>query len=121
MAQSKKPNTTAKQNKSTQKPTTQEGRAPLFTVRSWQKTQNENGVIINLSALVGNGWENVRAYVPFEINVNENKRYKTTIARKITAKTTGNVYMALYIPVEKCYKENEDEQQSNDEDADIPF
>lgn len=98
----------------------------LFTVRKWQKTEKKTGVMLHLSAYdEENGtWRNVRVYVPFAINVAEDKRETTTIARFAKDDAAGARGCWLHIPVEfvpKSKVEVKAKTSETLEDGDIPF
>ena len=98
----------------------------LFTVKKWQKTEKKTGVILHLSAYDKgkNVWNNVRVYVPFAINVAEDKRENTTIARFAKDDAAGARGCWLHVPVEFVPKPKEEAKAKtaeNLEDGDIPF
>lgn len=95
----------------------------LFTLRNWQKTEGKKGVILHLSAYdeEHKNWHNVRAYVPFAINVADDKREKTTIAKFAKGDATGTRGCWLHVPVEFVPKPKEAKETEDDEDFDSPF
>lgn len=98
----------------------------LFTVKKWQKTEKKTGVILHLSAYdkESKGWCNVRVYVPFAINVAEDKREITTIAKFAKDDAAGARGCWLHIPVEFVPKPKEASKAKTSEtlqDGDIPF
>ena len=82
----------------------------LYTVRRWQKTEKKTGVMLHLSAYdrENEAWHNVRAYVPFPINVAEDKREATTIAKFARDDAAGARGCWLHIPVEFVPKPKEE-------------
>lgn len=98
----------------------------LFTVKKWQKTEKKTGVMLHLSAYdkESEEWHNVRVYVPFAINVAENKRETTTIAKFAKGDAAGARGCWLHIPVEFVPKPKEEAEAKTAEtleDGDIPF
>lgn len=74
----------------------------LYAVAKWQKTEKKTGVILHLSSYdrEKNEWHNARVYVPFAINVAEDKREKTTIAKFAKDDAAGARGCWVHIPVE---------------------
>lgn len=98
----------------------------LYAVAKWQKTERKTGVILHLSAYdkEKNEWHNARVYVPFAINVAEDKREKTTIAKFAKDDAAGARGCWLHIPVEFVPKRKEngnDTTPDAPEDTDNPF
>lgn len=98
----------------------------LFTVRKWQKTEKKTGVILHLSVYdkEKNEWHNVRAYAPFAINVADDKRETTTIAKFAKDDAAGARGCWLHVPVEFVPKPKDDEKAKTSEtlqDGDITF
>lgn len=98
----------------------------LYTVKKWQKTEKKTGVILHLSAYdkEKSEWHNARVYVPFAINVAEDKREKTTIAKFAKDDAAGARGCWLHIPVEFVPKPKEEAKAKTSEtleDGDIPF
>lgn len=107
----------------------------LYTVRKWQKTEKKTGVILHLSTYdkENEEWLNARCYVPFAINVAEDKRETTTIAKFAKDDVAGARGCWLHIPVEfvpmpkdeaKAKKPKEEAKAKTAEtleDGDIPF
>lgn len=98
----------------------------LFTVKKWQKTEKKTGVILHASAYDKENkvWQNVRVYVPFAINVAEDKRENTTIAKFAKDDAAGARGCWLHIPVEFVPKPKEESRPKTSEtleDGDIPF
>ena len=98
----------------------------LYTVRKWQKTEKKTGVILHLSTYdkEKNEWRNARCYVPFAINVAEDKRETTTIAKFAKDDAAGARGCWLHIPVEfvpKPKEKKEDITPDTPEDPEAPF
>lgn len=98
----------------------------LFTVKKWQKTEKKTGVILHLSAYdkEKNEWHNVRAYAPFAINVADDKREITTIAKFAKDDAAGARGCWVHVPVEFVSKRKEEATAKTSEtlqDGDIPF
>lgn len=96
----------------------------LFTVKKWQRTEKKKGVMLHLSAYdkENEAWRNVRVYVPFAINVAEDKRETTTIAKFAKDDAAGARGCWVHIPVEFVPKPRETPKTSETlEDGDIPF
>lgn len=100
----------------------------LFTVKKWQKTEKKTGVILHISAYdkEEDEWLNARVYVPFPINVAEDKRETTTIAKFAKDDAAGARGCWLHIPVEfvpkpKLKEEAKAKTAETLEDGDIPF
>lgn len=98
----------------------------LYTVRKWQKTKKRTGVILHISAYdkENEEWLNARVHVPFAINVAEDKREKTTIAKFAKGDAAGARGCLLHIPVEFVPKPKEEAKAKTAEtleDGDIPF
>ena len=82
----------------------------LYTVRRWQRTEKKTGVILHISAYdkEAEEWLNARVYVPFPINVAEDKRENTTIAKFAKNDAAGARGCWLHIPVEFVPKPKEE-------------
>lgn len=103
-----------------------QGNGILYTVRGWQKTEKKTGVIIHLSAYdkESEAWRNVRVYVPFAINVAEDKRDTTTIAKFAKDDAAGARGCWVHVPVEFVPKPKNEEKAKTAETlqaGDIPF
>ena len=85
----------------------------LYTVRRWQKTERKTGVILHISAYdkENEEWLNARVYVPFPINVAEDKREATTIAKFARDDAAGARGCWLHIPVEFVPKPKEEAKE----------
>lgn len=95
---------------------------PLYTVRKWAKTEKGAGVMLRMSAKIGEEWSNINAYVPTEINVKEDRVGIDAFARIKTNKKTGKKYAVVFIPIEDEYKPNFDsEKKSESDDDECPF
>lgn len=77
---------------------------PLYTVRKWAKTEKGTGVMLRMSAKIGEDWSNINAYVPTEINVIEDRAGIDAFARIKTNEKTGKKYAVVFIPIEDEYK-----------------
>lgn len=96
----------------------------LFTVRKWQKVESKKGVILHLSTYdeEREKWYNIRAYVPFAVNVADDKREKTTIAKFAKDDAAGVRGCWLHIPVEFVPKPKATTaEEAFDGDSDLPF
>lgn len=97
---------------------------PLYTVRNWARTEKGAGVMLRMSAKIGEEWSNISAYVPTEINVKEDRVGIDAFARIKTNEKTGKKYAVVFIPVEYEYKpklEASAKTSETIEDGDIPF
>lgn len=96
---------------------------PLYTVRKWSKTEKGAGVMLRMSAKIGEEWNNINAYVPTEINVKEDRAGIDAFARIKTNEKTGKKYAVVFIPIEDEYKPKLEGQnkQALDDDTAIPF
>lgn len=96
---------------------------PLYIVRKWKKTEKNTGVMLRMSAKIGEEWSNINAYVPTEFNVKENRAGIDAYARIKTNEKTGKRYAIVFIPIEDEYKPNlqDNSKQSFDDYDDIPF
>lgn len=98
----------------------------LFTVKKWQKTEKKTGVILHLSAYDKgkNEWHNVRVYVPFAINVAEDRRESSTIAKFAKDDAAGARGCWVHVPVEFVPKPKDEEKAKTSEtlqEEDNPF
>lgn len=112
-----------KQEKKQEQKQEQKQSQPLYTVRKWAKTEKGAGIMLRMSAKIGEEWSNINAYVPTEINVKEDRAGIDAFARIKTNEKTGKKYAIVFIPVENEYKPKlqDNSKQSFDEDADTPF
>ena len=97
---------------------------PLYTVRKWAKTKKGAGTMLRLSAMVGDEWQNINAYVPTEVNVKEDRVGIDAFARIKTNEKTGKKCAIVFIPVEDEYKpklEPSAKTSETLEDVDSPF
>lgn len=97
---------------------------PLYTVRKWAKTEKGTGVMLRMSAKIGDEWSNINAYVPTEINIKEDRAGIDAFARIKTNEKTGKKYAVVFIPIEDEYKpklEASAKTFETLEDWDIPF
>lgn len=98
----------------------------LFTVKRWQKTEKKTGVILHASAYDKDKkeWNNIRMYVPFAVNVAEDKREATAIAKFAKDDAAGARGCWLHIPVEFVPKPKEEAKTKTAEtlqDGEVPF
>lgn len=98
----------------------------LFTVKKWQKTERKTGVILHASAYdkEKQKWHNMRLYVPFAVNVSEDKRETTAIAKFAKDDAAGVRGCWLHIPVEFVPRPKEEAKPETSEtlqDGDLSF
>lgn len=103
-----------------------QGNDILYTVKKWQRTEKKNGVILHASAYdkEKEEWHNVRMYVPFAVNVAEDKRESTAIAKFAKDDAAGVKGCWFHVPVEFVPKPKEGAKAKTSEtleDGDIPF
>lgn len=96
---------------------------PLFTIRSFARTEKGNGVILNASARSNDGWQNVRIYVPFSVNVTEEHADDAQAVIR-TGKLSGRPVCTVFIVQEWKRKPRQAAQpaeESSDDGDGIPF
>ena len=79
---------------------TRRNNAPLFTIRSFTRTEKGNGVILNASAHTNDGWQNVRIYVPFSVTVTEEHADDAQAVIR-TGKLSGRPVCTVFIVQER--------------------